>query len=76
MKRAALCLLLVCLTSCAEAPPSVLTGTWSRSVEDPLGMFLELKSDHTFSLGGIQNGERFPGLSGTWESRATAFFLG
>ncbi len=42
-------------------------GKWVSAEESPLGMIFILKSDGTFSLGDIENGEEYPdGLTGTW----------
>ncbi len=68
MKTIVPCLLFLFFASCSRTPPDPLTGQWSDAAEDPLGMFLDLRGDRTFSMGDIQNGERFPGLSGTWRT--------
>jgi len=67
MKRVILFCSLLCVVGCASTPR--LAGEWADSTEEPLGTFLNLRSDHTFTMGDIQDGERFTGLWGTWEAK-------
>ncbi len=46
-----------------------LAGYWSDTTGEPLGMFLDLRSDRTFAMGDIDGGQHYPGLFGIWETK-------
>jgi hypothetical protein len=76
MRAPLLAVLPLCLASCARPSAHSLAGEWLRPATDgPLGTFLVLRDDATFTMGDVQDGERFTGLSGTWRADADRLTL-